>query len=208
MLGLVLGAAMSRCAGWVITTGGTGRGCSSPSWSVCCCCGAASATRRGDQREAEKNRQLAAINREIDETGRVRELLPRRYEIERHYRPLQQAERARRSWCGTPIAWPRRALRWIAIGLLIASMIQLGIAFYGAMFLLPSAGGLVAGYFLIGVWAVLPAVVALPVGGWLAWWWVARMRASRRRWPVSRVLPASETPDCAGTLHSLCHGLG
>lgn len=130
------------------------------------------------QREAEKNRHLAAINREIDATGRVRELLQRRYEIERYYRRLEKEERARRRWRGKPISWPRRIVRWFSIALLIAIMIPLGIAFYGALFLLPSAAVFMGVYFLIGTWALVPAVLALPAGGWLVWWWVQRVPAS------------------------------
>lgn len=130
------------------------------------------------QLQTAKHRELAPVDREIAQYGLSMDRMQRRNEIEERYRPLEEQEHARRSWRGKRISWPRRVVRWISIGLLVAIIVPLGIVFYGAMFLLPSAVVLFACYFLIGAWAALPAVLALPAGGWLVWWWVNRVPAS------------------------------
>lgn len=62
--------------------------------------------------------------------------------------------------------------------MLIAILIPLGIVFYGTLFLLPSAVVFAVAYPVVGVWALVPAVLTLPVGGWIVWWWVNRVPAS------------------------------
>lgn len=130
------------------------------------------------QLQRAKRRELAPVEREIAQYGLSMDRMQRRNEIDERYRPLEEEERARRSWRGKPISWPRRILRWFSIGVLVLLLIPMGLVFYGGLLLFPSAVVFFAGYFLIDVWALLPAVLALPAGGWLVWWWVNRVPAS------------------------------
>ncbi len=140
------------------------------------------------QRRADRDRQLAELDAELEharglrytgeEEGRdpqvIRDLLERKAEVHRAFRAAERAERRTAAWRSQPISAPRRVLRRIAQTVLVLAMILLAVAWYGAMvaFLPVSLGA--ALYPVLGMWALLPAGLVLPLGLWCAWWWIRR----------------------------------
>ncbi|GAB2763882.1 hypothetical protein GCM10027174_45650 [Salinifilum aidingensis] len=140
------------------------------------------------QRRAERDRQLADLDADIEHARAlqhtaeeadqdpqvIQDLLQGKVEVHRAFREADRAERRTAAWRSQPISRPRRVLRRIAQTVLVLAMILLAVAWYGAMvILLPALLGM-ALYPVMGLWALLPAGLVLPLGIWCAWWWIRR----------------------------------
>ncbi len=142
-----------------------------------------------EQRHAERDRQLAELDAEIERAGGldqtdeatgqapqvIQHVTARKAEVHRAFREADRAARRRAPWRDQPISAPRRVARRTAQTVLVAAMAALAVAWYGSMVLFPSALIWMALDSVLGRWwALLPAALWLPLGLWCAWWWIRR----------------------------------
>lgn len=141
-----------------------------------------------DRKIAEEHEYIASLGggEETEKSDATRQAIQdarlRQIAIDNEFHESERAHRAAKSTPSQPLSAPRRVLRWIAQGLLLLIMVPLAVVFYGSLLLGPPLMVFgVASLVVDNQWALIPAVLTVPLSGWFVWWWIRRASDSTVR---------------------------